>query len=421
MGIENALKELILEFTSYDEHQRSYKPLSRLEDRLILKRRFVDFINKKLLSEGYEKELIAKHYKSLSKQLHSDMVGNSPETQWLEKTLSEGSSSGICFILLSDSYQKYINPQKFKEIQFKDIQNRAELKAWLEHIQSQAKNYNQKLLYSSLIDLLDQATGYYDEVGKLKPVGFRALLTALPLIFSTYGTVLLGPQLFAIYAVYFFVLKGGQILEKNDNMELQKVGTALQSLTKITATATSIIIVRVLDMTFWFSHMLYDMTRQIGNSLKAEKIEGGKKTSQEGSDAALIRDLVIASSDTLSGKEFITPELKLVAAPLESYLTLNEQQYFSFWRKGLEKRCAVEQLLFQIQLIDVERLSLEDKLTKAKEEISKLQLNTGLNTYRTHDALKTAEQVADFLLKTDDNTHQVVLYKEPSVVNEYHF
>ncbi|HEO1386698.1 TPA: J domain-containing protein, partial [Legionella pneumophila] len=281
---------------------------------------------------------------------------------------------------------------------------------WLENLRSKATTYSGQSFCDSLINLLEQSSGFFDDTGKIKPKGLRVLLRFIPVVFASYGTFLFAEELFAIYALYFILLKGGQYLESTESSQLKKIGCTLQEISIITATASTTLLVRLLEMTFWASRQFLDVSLQIGSAILKPMLPAPETKEKSESDTAanLCRDLILASHNTGEGMQFKTPELKVISAPLESYLGLNAQQFFGDLRIGREKRLKVEAFLFKMRVLDSLPSPLEEKLVEAQKELDKIKKDAKVFTSNTAKAVKEAEQVISLL--QDQDSMQLVIY-----------
>lgn len=415
MAIEKELKNFVRLYADWDTTNNCYK--SQLDNTTLLRleRDFTRFINQQLLIDGPEKEKIAKNYKRLSLCFHPDHVsGFLPEVTWLEYNLSLGKNNGACFKILGLCYEKLTSPEKFKDTGLGDIKSKEDFKKWLEGLRAKATTYSGQSFCDSLIDLLEQSSGFFNDTGQLKPKGLRVLLRFIPMVFASYGTFIFAEELFAIYALYFILLKGGQYLERTESNQLKKIGQTLQEISIITATASTTLLVRLLEMTFWASRQFLDVSLQIGSAIFKPMLPPPETKEKSESDVAanLCRDLILASQNNSEGMQFKTPELKVISAPLESYLGLNAQQFFGDWRIGREKRLRVEEFLFRMRVLDSLPCPLEDKLTEAQKELDKIKKDTKVFTSNTAKAVQEAEQVISMLQESD--SMQLVVYKGPN-------
>ncbi|KTD06161.1 hypothetical protein Lgra_2938 [Legionella gratiana] len=407
MTIETELKTLVSIYTSYDEEKKSYlSPLNK-EILLRLDADFIRLINKLLLKDGPNKAKIRKNYKALTLYFHPDRAHTfSPETAWIEQNLSEGRNDGACFKTLMLCYEKLTSPQDFKPIQFDEITTREDLKKWLEMLKNRSRTYTERNFYASLLSLLNESTGYFDEVGKIKLKGIRALISFLPMVFISFGTFVFAEELFAVYALYFALLKSGQFLESSQSKELQKLGETLQKITAVTATATTTLLVRLIEMTFWATRQFYDASLQIGSVLLTPLIavsSTAKYPYEEPNEASICKELVLASQNQSNSENFTTPELKMIAAPIESYLGLLEQQFFKNWRAGGAKSRALQAFLLRMRVIDKDTdLKVEDKINAASNMLLLVKQNTNVYVEGSNTALAVdrAERVINLLKGT---------------------
>lgn len=414
--METELAALVRIYAKFDEDKKVY--VSHLEKAALLRldADLTKFINQQLLVNGPDKDNIAKNYKKLTLYFHPDKSSTFlPEVLWLEQNLSQDDKKEACFKSLSFCYEKLINPEKFKEISFADINSREDCRKWLESLKSKAETYSSRSFCDSLINLLDESSGFFDEVGQIKPAGLRSLLTFMPIIFASYGAVIFGQELFAIYALYFLMLKGGQYLERSEVAEMRSIGRTLQEISIITATATTTLMVRLLEMTFWASHQCLDVSLQIGSSILKPLLPAPVKNHQPqhvSPGTNLCKDLILASQNLSEGMQFKNPELKVISAPLEAYLGLNAQQFFGDWRIGRTKRLMVESFLFKMRVLDAGSDSIETKLIAVQKELEKIKENKEVYAKggKTAEAVDNAEKVIALLSEQDPSARQLVVY-----------
>jgi hypothetical protein len=405
MAIEKELERLVKRYATKDPTNNQY--VSQLNENALLglDRDFCKLINQQLLLNGPQKEKITRQYRKISRYFHPDHGHNFlPEVIWIEQNLSQGRNDGACFKSLLFNYEKLASPENFKDIHFEDIKTDAELRKWLENLRDQSGTYTGRCLYDSLIHLLDQAGGFWDETGHLRPKNLRFLIRFIPMIFVTYGSVIFAEELFAVYALYFLMLKGGQYLEKDSIRELQQVGRTLQDITSITATATTTFMVRLLEMTFWASRQCLDITLQIGSVILHPIMPVSPEERETPSESAmnLCRDLICASKIPKGGKKFQTPELKIISAPIESYSALNAQQFLGNWRAGNAKRIAIEAFLFSLGVLDQLQMPIETKLIEAQKELEKIKKNKEVFNSCTKRAVLESEHVIALLKEPDE-------------------
>ncbi|CEG56434.1 hypothetical protein [Legionella fallonii] len=412
MTTEKELETLVKIYAKYDADKKGY--VSQLDKPALLRldADLAKFFNQQLLADGAGKEQLKNNYKRLTLYFHPDRSHLFlPTVTWLENNLSEGSNDGICFKSLATCYDKLANPLKFKEISFEDINSREDCRKWLENLKSKAGTYTSRSFCDSLIGLLDESSYFFDEVGRIKPTGIRTLLTFMPMIFASYGAIIFAQELFALYTLYFLMLKGGQYLERSDTKEIRHLGHALQEISVITATATTTLIVRLLEMTFWISHQCLDAGLGIGSSIFKPLLPDISKDDESPTEN-LCRDLILAGQHLSEGIQFKTPELKVIAAPLEAYKGLNEQQFLRYWRLGWAKGLSVDSFLFKMRVLDAGSESTEEKLAIAQKELTELKKNKEVYTEggNTAKAIDTAEQVITLLSGRDPTSMQLVVY-----------
>ncbi|KTD48124.1 hypothetical protein [Legionella quateirensis] len=412
MTIEAELERLVTIYATFDSEHKCYVA-KKDKSLLCLESDFAKLVNQQLLGNGPSKESITGQYRKISVAFHPDRKPSySPEISWLEHSLSEGKNDGACFKLLKFCHDKFVNPEQFKDSNFADIKTKEDCKKWLDDLKNQASTYTGRSLYDSLQDLLDQSNNFFDDAGKIKPTGLRVLIKSIPVIFATYGTFIFAEELFAVYALYFIMLKSGQYLETCKSSDLKTIGKTLQEISTITATATTTFMVRLLELIFWASHQCLDVSLQIGSSIFTPllPVSSSSKESMPEDDSNKCMDLILASQNMQEGMQFRTPELKVISAPLESYLGINAQQIFRGWRLGQEKFRAVEAFLFRMRVLDNSPDPVESKLKQAEEELRKIKDNPNVYNSTTATAVDRAGRIIDLLTESDVSDRQLVVY-----------
>ena len=404
MTIEDELKSLVSYYAKYDEGKKNYTSNLNTETLLRLDADFIKLINKLLLKDGPDKKRIENNYKKLARYFHPDRKDSFiPEVTWLEQNLSEGRNDGSCFKTLRVCFEKLISPQNYKPINFDEISTRDDLKKWLETLKENSRTYTERSFYASLLGLFHESTAYFDDVGQIKPKGLRSLVSFLPMIFISFGTFVFAEELFSVYALYFVLLKGGQYISSSNSRELKKLGSTLQKMSVISATATTTLLVRLIEMTFWASRQCYDMSLQIGSTLLTPLIatDSEKKFQDPADDVVEVcKDLILASQNTSTREDFKTAQLRMIAAPIESCLGLLEQQFFRSWRIGSEKYRELQAFLLTVRVIDNDdTVSVEDKIARAFSALDLVKKNKAAYVAgsRTALAVDQAERVINLL------------------------
>lgn len=415
MTLETELKRLVTTYAAFDPAKNEY--VSQLDQSTLLRldANFVKLINQQLLADGPEHSDLTKNYRKLTPLFHPDRTHfYSLEVRWLERTLSVGKNDGICFKTIHGCYEKLTEPQKYKESQFADIKSKEDCRQWLEQLKNKATTYSSRSLCDSLLNLLEQSSSYFDEMGKIRPVSLKVLAGFIPILFATYGAIMLAEEIFAVYALYFILLKSGQYLSHKESGELKHLGASLQQVSMITATATTTLLVRLLEMTFWASRQIYATTLELGTALLNPMISTVPPGADEDMQAtrAFCTDFILASKTTTEGIAFSNPELKAIAAPLEKYHLLNSQQFFSSMRLGNQKRLMVEAFLFRMRVLDRSPEPINSKLKQAQKELECLKANTAVYSCNTAKAVDQAEQIMELLREPICN--QLVVYEDTS-------
>lgn len=405
MTIDAELKSLVCLYAKYDEEKKCYINNPNIEMQEQLKINFDKLLDKLLLKDGPDKRKIESNYRKLALYFHPDRKNIFlPEVVWLEENLSDGISDTICFKSLSLCYEKLTAPEHFKPIQFDEINSLDDLEKWLVHLRQYSRSYTERTLYESLLGLLHESCAYYDEIGAIRPNALKKLVSFLPVVFLSFGYAVFAEELFSVYALYFVLLKGGQYLSTNNSRDLKKLGNTLQKMSIISATATTTLLVRLSEMTFWASRQCYDMSLQIGATLITPLLhfptEKKHKYSAPDEMTNLCRDLILVSQHSSKKTHFKTPQLKMIAAPIESCIGLLEQQFFRNWRVGGEKHRELNSFLLRMRVFDKDdTLSIEEKIIQAQKALDLVKKNEEVYVEgsRTALAIDQAERVINLL------------------------
>lgn len=425
MTIETEIKEFVEQVSTYEEKDDSRK--LKLRSVAELERNFAGFLNQKLLatqdnvSNGIDKEKVKQVYRKLVLVLHPDKAPQfSNELIWLDKALSRDKNNGGCVQILRTCYEQLITPEKFKNVRMNKVKTKQDFRDWLVKQRSDAKTYSGQSLFDSLLDLLDESKGFYNDVGQIKPKGIRSILHTIPYIFSCYGAFLFTGELFAIYASFYIILKGGEYLESMHTPELKEIGRAMQKISMVTAITSTVLLARILELTFWTSRQFLDASIQITSTLLKPLLPASptsEKSSTEDHDN-FCKDLILASSNLDAGIHFNTPELKAISAPLEKQLNSISQQFFSHYRLGDTKRLYIEAFLLNMRALDVSPdYTSEQKLIEAQKELNLLKKEKKVYNNTTAVAIHQAETIISLLsepepeLEQDSNSKQLTLFK----------
>ncbi|MFI4962464.1 MAG: hypothetical protein ACHP6H_01255 [Legionellales bacterium] len=465
MTTHKKLQLLVLEFARFNETLKTYEGTLNQEALLKLDEGLCLLLDNLLIKGGTSKENMRKNYLELSMLFHNDKRPNwTPEVQWLDQQLSEGPADGICFKTLCDRYEKLTEPEKFINTQPNDANTTDNLRARVEQLRANSRTYSGRYLFYSLSKLLDQKDGYFDEVGKIKPKGIRFILRLLPFAFGGYGACLVGTELFTAYATFFVLLKGSNFLEQRDSEELKLIGHTIGEMTVMTASVTTALLARSMEMVFWTSRQSYQKSLMIGSvllyplisntnasssrpsasasqsssssssshssttnkeepksstgkqgfwktpatpmaqsSTSSSQASPNEQEGQLGRGSSFSDQLKMVSTNREEGIKFQNPELKMIVAPLEAYKNFNNLQFVKGFRLGWNKGLAVDAFLLNMRSLDKYPQSLDRKLTMAQLELNKLKEDKKVYTKgsNTAAAVDNAESVINLLLETN--------------------
>lgn len=386
------------------QHVMKVDPLIRLDAD------FVRLMNQLLLRDGPETEAINRIYRRLCLKLSfNENESLSPEIKWLEMQLSQGKMNGACMKTVNMCYEKFTDAQKFKKIELKDIKSTADCKQWLNNRKASAKTYSGRSLCDSLIELLDQSGDYFDDAGQIKSSGLQYIVKTIPVLVSTYGIYIFTNEIFAAYVVSALLLKGGKYLQKNDSEGIQQIGIALQNISIITATASTALITKLIEVTFWGSRQCLNAGLQISTLFSpALPLPSPAETAADVSNN-LCSDLIVVKQK--SGILFQHPELAAISEPLRLYIEDNNQQIGRGFRIGQKKFRMIESCLFRLHVLDALSSPLEEKLKKAGEELEAIKRASDVYTSRTATAVDKATAEIEAIR---DNSQALILYQPSS-------
>lgn len=395
MTIETDLKSLITRFSR--SHLDELNERKRL---VLLQEALNQLLYKHLLLDGPDKLNIGKNYNKLVPYFDAKSdIPLSDEVQWLDKTLATEGKRSICFETLTLHYQQLTEPEKFKKIEFADISTWADLRRWLINMRD-AKNPKPTAggvrLYNSLLSLLDQASGYLDEVGTIRPAGVSMLLSSLPAVLVSVGTIVFIEELLAIYALYFILLKSGEYIAKGRQHEMRAIGTGMQQFTIVTAATTTAILVRLVEMIFWGAHKSYSGSLTVGTTV-LELTSGPSNVAEP--EEITEQDVLSISTHCPRALDIKDPKLRVVAAILEARKGQLSQQYGLRFRLGANKFVAIDDFLKEVRKLDKTSDPIEFKLARVQELIASLKADKVVYAKTTEKAIDTAERFLQFLIE----------------------
>jgi len=408
MTIETALQTLVQRFATFDGTENCYLPTLNNENLLKLDFEFNQVISSFLLGDEPEKKNTEENYRQLISLFTAS--NKSSEINWLEENLSES----LCRKIVRECYEKLTSPYKFKVIDFNNIYNLNDLEIWLEDLKNNACSYHGQAFCTSLIQLLKESSNFYDDTSRIKPSALRTLVNFMPMALSSYGALLFAKELFALYALYFVLLKGGQFLENSS--PAQQIGTALKELGLVASISTSTLLVRLLEMTFWSARMCLVTSMSLGSAILNPVLENSPQLLVEGGELQnkLGWDLILARQNI--DREIKTVELQIISEPLVNYLAKNREQHLRCFRAGSVKGEDVKKFLFKLRSLDLTDISLGDKFKSVRGDILILRTVATTNTGTCKVAIDLTEKIVEFLAKkevslNEHNTSRPLLLK----------
>ncbi|QBR83928.1 hypothetical protein E3983_05945 [Legionella israelensis] len=373
------LADLLKPYVEYNSHTQRHEihPELEINNELMsrLEADFIRLISQELTAGSPAFDEIKKRYKSLSLLFHQDKIKQNTNSliYCLEQILSENNNRGACFKCLNFCYAR-LNPEnKKKNISFDHINNMEDFKQWLMKQKENSETRTQTDLYDALIKMVEQMHVHSKDTQVIKQNFMRALLLQLPVFMAGYCVFIFADELIAVYGVCFISLKLGQYLERSQSQHLRHFGQKMQEISSTASIYTTSLLARVIEMSFWLTNQSYHTASSIAATLLRPMIteppEFSAATSEKMENA-----LMLADKEKNKGCYFETPQLKMVASHIESYLALNEQQWFIQFRTGWQKRESFKSALMDLKEIDRNhKLSLTEKITSARTIIQSLK------------------------------------------------
>ncbi len=409
MTIESSLTKLVDSYVIFDEQQGCYQGVITPQQLVALEEEFALLLNGHLVSSGTKKEQITARYNQLKNIF--EVQNLSPALLWLENALSKGINSGACLQKLEKCYQRLV-PQSGNQIisKFNGMKTRQGLQKLLMNARDGAQSTQQRDLFVTLLNSLDEINGYYDDVGKVKKKSLRILLKFMPVVLTGLGTMVVAEELFAAYAFYFILLKSGQLISKSDADNLSAVGNSLQKVSIISFNTTSKMLARCVEMVFWGSRQGYLATVQSASALLEPFTHEKQKN-----DENIAEELTKLLPKLKEGLQFKNPQLKLIAMPIEEKSGSLEGQHFLSLRTGKHKLQVLDKLLKNMQECDQSSETIEEKFIAFEHWITVIKNNKHVFYNTTAEVINKAEQFLIYLRENPDflqNTQIQEVYSE---------
>lgn len=336
---------------------------------------FIQLVAETLSAPPLTEESINQISKRLFLPFHPDKAGSfSPDVQWLESVLSEGRNDGACFKIIGLCKERLIASNNPQGETFEKAENIGDLKATFIKLRNKSSTHIQRAFYDSLITFIDECTAYNNKIEKIQYRQLQLAMKFLPLYTPHLLISIFQAEIIALYTVSALSALLGYTLQKSGEKSLQAFGENMKAGGVTGLSGTSIALVRVYEMSYWFCGNSYDLALQAGSNLI--------KT--------------INPPDTrYFFHEFHSEAIQQVARPFLTYLKKNEQQYFREARLGSTKRQVVLQLLENAKNIDNQPVNEESKMEKLKSSIDVLAKIDNLNTGSLAMTIKEAYRLID--------------------------
>lgn len=390
MTIETDLKSLVETYADFNAGSGCYLTNTNKEKPVKLELLLNQLLIKWLVHDGPEKAHIEKNYAILEEYFNTKKAKSvTPELIWVECQLLASSVKTTCSDILFSCYNHLMVPADSRVIIASEVSTKSDLERWLNNLKTNSRTNSERRLYESLLGLLDESTGYFDEVGVIRPKGVKALVSFLPVALVSLGTIVFIEELLAVYALYFVLLKSGQFIGKANSTDIKIIGDALQKAGTLSATVTSTVLVQMVHMVFWSSNQCCAASQFVGSSLFAPLLPSPVAQRNH-----LEQDLAEAVKNKQPGMEFKNPEFKIIAAPLEAHLGILTDQLFLNFRAGRFKRPVIKALLFNISLADKDPGPREKKFNTLQELFNNVKKNNEIYLQGERTALAIDDAVS---------------------------
>lgn len=364
---------------------------------------FEQVVFKSLLKsvQSLDRKAMDKKHQELQLFFNQELQKPDSDLNLIEKAIAPQST---CLQILKKCHEKFLHPERFKVLTLGNVATVEELKLWSltqKEKAEKAKIPAKVRFYSNLLDFLDESKGYYNEVGKIEVKGMKLILASLPVAFLGLGAVVCFEELFALYSLFFVLLKSGQFIEQRDIKQLEFFGTKLHKLTSDGAMNTSTVLLYIARLVFWVSCRCYGSTLQAGTAVLGF-FTAAHQQDKEQVDKGLV---------------FKHYQLKLVAAPIEAYAhELTQQLGFGYGLRSAATRKHQRLILFlnKLKELDQDGNKIELKLAAALEEIKRIKHDENAKTGNTAAAVHEAERTLELLV--EDPNIDVEKYEENSVM-----
>ncbi|WED43825.1 hypothetical protein [Legionella cardiaca] len=418
MDFEAHLKELISEYADFDKEHCIYKDKKSigLEEKQKIEANLIALISQYLSQDGLVSETIHGHAKKLQLLFHPDKYPvSSPESKWLQYTLSSGCpEKAPCFYLVELSEKKLTNPDA-PEFHF---QSASSMEALIERIKRDRENattHTQRALLDSILVMLSSAEEYNGDVNNNISVIWAQRITQLmPYLTTGYCVSFFLEELALLYAVTFTLSRGGQWLEHSSSVRCQTVGHMMRMFGDSIFSAATALIARLTELNIFMIRGAINLSIDAGGGiyklLTAPSPENSHETTNTTNEN---KALIVAPQDLFGGLRFKTFELKVVAMSLEKKSKQLEGQWLLDWRLGSQKNAAIKEALRALRVLDRSDVDLKTKLEEAEKVIKKLISNKTINVKGsdTNKAIRIAQRTLQLILHpvSNEETKQLAI------------
>ncbi|ASQ45453.1 hypothetical protein [Legionella clemsonensis] len=382
MDFEECLKQLIAEYTDYDEERFIYKDKTTItfETKQKIEASLIALICQYLSQDGLTAEAIHPYTKKLQLLFHPDKYPvSSPQNKWLQNTLSaEGIKDATCFNLVILCEKKLTDPEA-PEFHYGEILTMEALIAQIKKDRENAKTYTQRALLDSILAMLTSAEAYNNQLNTISIIWAQRLTQLMPYLTTGYCLSFFIEELALLYAVTFTLSKGGRWLEQSSFSQGQTIGRIMRVFGETIFTAVTALVARLTELNIFMVRGAINLGIDAGSGiyklLTASAVEGTSSSHSTNQSKALI----LAPQDLLGGIRFKTFELKILAMSFEQKAKQLQSQWFLEWRAGSYKNVTIRKTLRKLREIDRSNLSVPEKLEKAAEIITALENNKKVN------------------------------------------
>lgn len=372
---QNALTNIIKLYADYSLKDNSY--INRTETALTpdqlcqIDRELHKLVMSYINQDGCEENKINALAKKLcvSLNLHSDRQDKqSPAIKWLESQLGEDNSGDYCF--------KYI--QKIKS-DLLEANNESwfnvflapSLEEYRKKLQK-STSFTQRYMWRQIIGMMEALQSYDKSNHDIAGKRFQDIALLFPLMSVSFSLGLFLPEMTTFLALAFTAAKSEEWLSKANRSKV--LGLQINSF------GASFMQFGIACIAKFAQYNIYALQSMLSNGSGLYKSITGRV--QESSNPVPTDNSlqIIPFENPLSGRQFSSLSVKLIAKPLEEYINKQENQWGNSLRAGNKKSQLFKAALDEISDIDNRVSDEAEKMGEIGKPLSRLSSNYAITS-----------------------------------------